>query len=264
MPVQANTAPVQVRGERSQGGARVEMRLVGEEQPLGEAAGEVGLEGGDARRVQSLEAAGAAGEAVELGLVAAEGDDEGAMADRARLVHPPIFGASRPSSTTGSSALSPSQKGASMPPAHHEHEAARRRAAVDDFDGAPRSASQGRRQAGDAGADDGDAHGSPAGLRQAREEAGWRFSRSVHPFASVTWIRFEGSPCRADRANGLSAPVGTPLGDWRLGAAAPEVKSARAWQLPRCLRGPVRELAQQLWADSLASNWGLSSSGYCW
>ena len=31
-------------------------------------------------------------------------------------------------------------------------------------------------------------------------------SRGAHPFASVTWIRFEGSPCRALGADGLSAP----------------------------------------------------------
>jgi hypothetical protein len=65
------------------------MGLTRKEQALGEAAGKVGLERGDAVAIQPLEAVGPPGEALELGLVAVQCQHEGAAPRRVRMVPGP-------------------------------------------------------------------------------------------------------------------------------------------------------------------------------
>ena len=107
-------------GERVHRGARVEMAFAGEEETFAEAPGEIRLERGDPRLVHPLMSARARGEAVDLADVARRRDDQRARraTPGTRASHQSI--APLPRSTTLAGALSPSQNGASMPPASHE------------------------------------------------------------------------------------------------------------------------------------------------
>ena len=141
------------------------MGLLGEEQALGEASAEVGLERCNPIPVQALVIVCPTGEAFQVGLVAAQRDHEAAS--------PPVSGwwrghhsnASRPSSTTSSSALSRSHQGASMPPAQREQDVRpQRRPAFQHLDRATTLGQLDRcGQPGHTGTDDGDAHPPPLG-----------------------------------------------------------------------------------------------------
>ena len=132
---------------------------------MGEAAGEVGLERSNGGSVEAAVVAGTPGEALEVGLVAALCEDEAALADRARVDRRPIFqrlAAELDHQLLGTLALAPGC----------EHPAGIARAglgtqgrpALDDLHrAAPPGQGQGRGEAGNAGADDGDVHASPGG-----------------------------------------------------------------------------------------------------
>ena len=135
------------------------MALAGEEQPLAETSGEIRLERGDARLVDTLVARRARREALDLA------DDRAAARRPAclarttpgtRAAHQSI--ARRPSSTTRGGALSPSQNGASMPPASQEALPPSSGERSTSVTLAPRSASVVRSQGRDARADDRRAH----------------------------------------------------------------------------------------------------------
>ena len=108
-------------GDAFHRGARVEMALAGEEETFAETPGEIGLKRGDPRLIRPLMSARALSEAVDLADVARRRDDQRArprVTPGTRASHQSI--APLPRSTTLCGALSPSQKGASMPPASHE------------------------------------------------------------------------------------------------------------------------------------------------
>ena len=211
---------VQPQGQGRQRRARVEMGLLGEEQPLREATGEVRLEPGDRGRVQAAVVAGAPGEALEVGLVAPLRQDEAAAAHGARMLLRPIGQGLAPELDHELLGTLPLAPGCEHPAGiARAGRGTERRAALDHLD---RAATPGQGQcagqAGHAGADDGDVHASPGGHgRRGRRGLGY-LARSAHPFASVTWIRFEGSPCRAHAPMASQPPVGTPLGEPDVGA----------------------------------------------
>ena len=79
--------------ERRQRPARIEMGFVGEEQSPAEAAGEIGLEGGDTFGIGPFEAFCTLGEPRQIGGIPRLGHHEAALADRAgKMTHPPADG----------------------------------------------------------------------------------------------------------------------------------------------------------------------------
>src|SRR5690606_27922716 len=86
----ADAATFQPRDERRQRGARIEMRLLGEEQRIAGPAGEIRLERRQAFGVQAAVAARAPGEALELAAVAGEREHQRALRrDDTRVPLPP-------------------------------------------------------------------------------------------------------------------------------------------------------------------------------
>ena len=146
-------------GERAHRGARIEMTLAGEEETLAETPGEIGFERGNPRLVGALMPARASAKRSISPM--SRGGATTSVPPRTtpgtRAAHQSIaLGQARPRSA---GALSPSQNGASMPPASHDALPPSSGDRSTSVTFAPRSARrQRRRQADDAGADDGRAH----------------------------------------------------------------------------------------------------------
>src|SRR5690606_17406889 len=86
----ADAAPREPLDQRGERGARIEMRLLREEERIGGAPGQVGLQHGERLRIEATMARGAAREALELAAVAREREHQRALRTHdARVPLPP-------------------------------------------------------------------------------------------------------------------------------------------------------------------------------
>ena len=193
---------LEARGESSHRRAGIEMRFGRKEQGVFEAPRKIGFELRDPPRVDAFISAGAAGKADELGPVPRGGDDERSLARRDRHAFSPIlepFQAEIEDELFRALGLAPGRQHAAREMRTAE---TRTFAAFDEFDIATRAGELNAAVKPAMPAPISNAHGftllhlAAAQAKEARTDDFLRGTSRDHPYASTSWIRFEGSPGR--------------------------------------------------------------------